>query len=111
MSCTETATRITVIEVIAAYLRFASGYYRKAGKITREYEMIVECCRLIKPFYARTPVIELGPLVLKTVRQKMIEADLSRNYINKNIERARRISSQRQGSRIIAASAWPLAPG
>jgi hypothetical protein len=75
MPRTEIATEISVIEVIAAYLKFAKGYYRKTGKFTREYGLIVKCCRFIKSLYARTPAVEFGPLALKAVRQKMIDAD------------------------------------
>lgn len=32
-------------EVMAAYVAFAKGYYRKAGKVTREYGLIVEAYR------------------------------------------------------------------
>jgi len=51
MPRTEIATEISVIEVIAAYLKFAKGYYRKTGKFTREYGLIVKCCRFIKSLY------------------------------------------------------------
>ncbi len=66
---------ITVAEVMAAYLRFAKSYYRKNGKLTREYGLIVECCRRIKPLYGRCRALDFGPRALKTVRNAMIEAE------------------------------------
>lgn len=101
---TNSAEAISVVEVIAAYLKFARGYYRKAGKVTREYNLIVECCRFIKPLYGRKPAAEFGPLALKAVRQKMIEAGHSRCYINKNIERIRRLFRWAAGEELIPAS-------
>jgi integrase len=98
------APEISTIEVVAAYLKFAHGYYRKGGKVTREYGLIVECCRFIKSLYGRQPAIEFGPLALKAVRQTMIEADHSRKYINKNVERIRRMFKWAAGEELIPAS-------
>ncbi|MAT70674.1 MAG: integrase [Planctomycetaceae bacterium] len=94
---------ITVNEVLAAFIRHAKGYYRKGGKPTREYEQIVECCRLIKPLYGRAPAIEFGPLALKAVRQQMIDAGLSRRHINKQIERVRRMFKWAAAEQMIPA--------
>jgi len=84
-------TTITVVEVLAAYRRFAKQYYRKGGKRTREYEKILEAVRFVQPLYGRALATDFGPLALKAVRQTMIDAGQSRKYINKNIERVRRI--------------------
>lgn len=48
---------IAVIEVVVAYCKFAKQYYRKDGKPTREYEMIVESCRFVTPVYGRTSAL------------------------------------------------------
>lgn len=95
---------VTVSRVMVAYLRFAQVYYRKHGKPTREYEMIRECCRFIRRLYSRTPAVDFGPLRLKTVRQAMIEADHSRKFINKNIERIRRMFKWAVAEEMIPAS-------
>ncbi len=95
---------ISVAEVMVAYVRFAKSYYRKNGESTREYEMIRECCRIIKPLYGRSPAVEFGPLRLKTVRQAMIEADHSRKYINKNVGRVRRMFKWAAAEEMIPAS-------
>jgi hypothetical protein len=52
---------ITMTEVMDTYVAFAKGYYRKAGKVTREYGLIVEACRAIKPLYGRALAVEFGP--------------------------------------------------
>lgn len=95
---------ITVAEVMAAYVRFARGYYRKNGRPTREYEIICEVCRIIKPLYAATRAVEFGPKALRAVRLKMIEAGHSRNYINKNIDRVKRMFKWAAGQELISGS-------
>ena len=72
---------ITVSEVMAAYIAHAKLYYRKAGKITREYGHVLEVCRAIKPLYGRALAIEFGPLSLKTVRQFLVDDLVIRDRI------------------------------
>jgi len=47
--------------------------------------------RPLKALYGPTRVADFGPLALKTVRQKMIEADLARKTINGRVNRIRHI--------------------
>ena len=86
-----TSEEITVSEVMLAYLSHAKSYYRKDGKATREFGHIVEVCRLIKPLYGHDSTVEFGPLALKTIRQLLIDADISRKHINKQVDRIKRI--------------------
>jgi hypothetical protein len=95
---------ITLVEIVVAYTKYARGYYRKNGETTREYEKVVEVGRYIKRLYGRARAIEFGPLALKAVRQSMIDADLSRKYINKNVERARRMFRWAAAEELIPAS-------
>lgn len=95
---------ITVVEVLAAYVRFAKGYYRKNGKPTREYEKVVEVSGYIKRLYSRSRAVEFGPLALKAVRQQMLEADLSRGVINKHCQVVRRIFKWAAAEELVPAS-------
>ncbi len=45
---------VTVVEVIDAYIKFAEGYYRKNGTVTREYGHVVEVLRMLDELYGRT---------------------------------------------------------
>ena len=101
---TTSQSEVTVAEVMAAYLRYAKGYYRKAGKLTREYGLIVECCGFVKGLYSRSLATDFGPLALKAVRQAMVNADHSRKHINKNIERVRRMFKWSAAEELISAS-------
>jgi hypothetical protein len=82
---------ITVAEIMAAYVAHAKRYYRKAGKVTSEYGLIVDACRVIKPLYGRSLAVEFGPLALKTVRQSLIDSGLSRKGINRQVGRVKRM--------------------
>jgi len=95
---------ITNAEVMAAYVAFAKGYYRKAGKVTREYGLIVEACRAIKPLYGRALAVEFGPLALKAVRQSLVDSGLSRKYINKQVDRIKRMTKWAAAEELIPAS-------
>jgi len=50
-----------------------------------------DAIRPLKEMYARTAVGQFGPLALKAVRQRMIDAGLSRRHINQRVNRLRRI--------------------
>lgn len=81
------ASDLTVVELLAAYLRFAKSYYRDSD----ERDQIIYAARPLKVLYGKTPAAEFSPLKLKAVRQKMIDADLCRNEINKRIGRIKRM--------------------
>ncbi|MFV2070498.1 MAG: tyrosine-type recombinase/integrase [Pirellulales bacterium] len=80
----------TVVEVFSAYLKFAGTYYVKNGEPTREVGLVKDVSRFVVPLYGRTAATEFGPLALKSVRQRMIEAGHGRRNINKNVDRIRR---------------------
>jgi len=77
----------TVVELMASYVRHAKEYYRGSS----EFEATKYSLRPLKELYGRLPVVEFSPLKLKAVRQKMIEANLCRNEINKRIGRIKRM--------------------
>lgn len=81
---------LTVVELVAGYIEFSHGYYRKNGKLTREYGHVLEILKTVKELYGTKNANEFGPLALKAVRQRMIDRGLSRKYINESIGRIRR---------------------
>ncbi len=82
---------ITVVELLAAYIKFARTYYVKSGKPTRQYGLIVETARPIKELYGRELASNFGPLALQAIQQRMIEAGLSRRSINDHTARIKRL--------------------
>lgn len=86
------ADKITVTEVLARYWRFAATYY-SAGDGNRPKEMarIRSACRPLKELHGATAMCEFGPLALKAVRNKFIEAGLSRGMVNSYIGVIKRV--------------------
>jgi hypothetical protein len=82
----------TMAVVMAAFLEHAQVYYRQPNdKPGREYEMIRDTLQFVRKNCGARPAKDFGPKRLKEIREAMIEADHSRRYINKNIERIRRM--------------------
>jgi len=44
---------ITVVEVFAAYMQFAKGYYRKNGKQTNEIKTLQRAMQVVRGLYGR----------------------------------------------------------
>jgi integrase len=78
-----TQDELTIVELGAAYIRFANGYYTKNGRpsgwLCHIKLIITRLCAL----YGRTPAVKFGPLRFKALRQTLIDAGHSRPYINK----------------------------
>ncbi len=87
----DSSEAITITELIAAYWRFAGGYYIKNGQPTKELEAIRDSFRPLKRLYGRERARNFGPLKLKTVRQLMIDAKLCRKTVNDRISRVKRM--------------------
>ena len=75
---------LTLVELIAAYKRYAEAYYRKYGKPTSEVYSIVSALRVVRELYGREPVAQFGPLKLQAVQQAMIRKGWCRSVINKH---------------------------
>lgn len=70
----DSADAITVVELCARYLRFAHTYYQKDGRCTKVTPGVKACIKFLRDWYGREPVTAFGPLALKAVRQRMVEA-------------------------------------
>ena len=88
---TETGGLLLVLELIVAYLKFASGYYRKDGKLTSEYAAIVHAVLPLQQLYGTATVTEFGPIALQTVMTKMVELGWARTTVNRNAGRIKRM--------------------
>ena len=82
---------LTITELIAHYIRFAKGYYRKNGILTDEVAGIRAALRPLKRLYGQHDTKNFGPLALKAVRQSLIDGAKSRKYINDCINRIKRM--------------------
>ena len=96
---------ITIVELAARYWKFAKGYYRKRGKVTREAENIHIILRELTDLYGRQLAVEFGPTALKALRNGLVERDLSRRYVNHQIGRVKRMFKWAVSEELIPASA------
>ena len=82
----------TVAEVLLAFLTHADNYYRRPdGTRTDEVREFRLSCRVVRELYAALPSSEFGPLALKAVRQRMIDAGLSRPLVNRRTNRVKHV--------------------
>jgi integrase len=83
---------LSINELILAFWPHAEQHYQRDGRQRNgelsDYKLSL---RPLREMYGQSLACEFGPLALKAVRQKMIEADLCRGVINQRIGRIRRI--------------------
>jgi integrase len=75
-------TGLTLNELILGYVRFGADYYRESES---EQEKIKLAMRPLKHLYGHVAAAEFGPKKLKVVRERMIDAGLSRRTINMRV--------------------------
>lgn len=97
---------ITVIEVLAAHMKFARTYYLKDGKATNEIDALRIIVNDAGSLYGNTPASEFGPKALKVVRQQWIERGQARRTVNKNMRRLTRIFKWAASEEIIPATIY-----
>ena len=83
--------QLSVAELCVRYLQFVRTRYVKDGRPTGEQCAIKSALRFVRELYSRRPAAEFGPLALKAVRNKMVEADLAITTINQHVGRIRRM--------------------
>jgi integrase len=83
---------LTVSELIRAFWPHVETHYRRPdGTPTNEVGDYKLSLRPLRELYGRTPAKDFGPLALKAVRQRMVEAGLCRGVVNQRIGRIRRM--------------------
>jgi hypothetical protein len=74
---------LAVMELVAAYLDFAQGYYvGQEGRPGQEYVAMRDVLQLVLALYSTIAVKDFGPLALKAVRQTMVEKNWVRTRIS-----------------------------
>jgi integrase len=82
---------ITVVELAAAYRKYAKSYYVKHGKPTDTIYIVKRAIEIICERYARTNASEFGPLAFKAIKADLIERDMSRRTVNHMLSTIRRM--------------------
>jgi integrase len=96
--------QLTVLEIAAAFWRYAKAHYRKNGRATGTAENYRTPLSLLRQRYGHTLAIDFGPLALKALRQAMVEDDQCRRYANENTDRVRRVFRWAASEQMIPAS-------
>lgn len=76
---------LSVVELVADYLRFAKHYYGAGSHGT--FATMKRVARPLKALYGRTAAADFGVVQFKAVRQSLIEEDHSRGYVNELMSR------------------------
>lgn len=100
------ANDLTVVELSAAYLRYAREYYRKDGKPSPWLKHIRLTLRRLCEPYGTTLAVEFGPLKFKAFRQTLIDAGHSRVYINKLMAIVPRVFKWGASEELVPASVF-----
>ncbi len=79
------ADGLLVLELINAYRKWAEGYYVKDGKPTGQVVLVKGALSAINSLYGTLPIQHFGPTKLEAIQQHLIEARLSRGFINQRI--------------------------
>ncbi len=101
----------TVNVIANIFLEHAQRFYVKNGRQTDEVDCIRSAMHHLCILFGYLPAKDFGPLSLKAVRQRMIESKgrksgkpLSRGFINRSMERIRRIFSHAVENELVPAS-------
>lgn len=87
---TPAAPQLTVVELAAAYLGFAEGYYQKHGQPTRSLYNVKLGIRSVVKLYGREPVATFSPLCLLALQQSLVDGT-TRGYVNKQVGMVKRM--------------------
>lgn len=83
---------ITLNEVYLAFWQYAEQHFRRTdGTPTNELAQYKQTFRLVLALYGHTLAAEFGPLALKAVRQKMVDAGWCRKLVNQRVGRVKRV--------------------
>jgi integrase len=97
---------VTVAELALGYWRHAKTYYVKNGKPSGWQAHIRLMLRIVRQSYGHTPAADFGPLALKALRQKLIDAGHSRGYINKLIGIVKRMFKWAVAEELVPANVY-----
>jgi integrase len=84
------AESVTVARLVADYLAFAQGYYRKHDKRTTEVLTLRQALAPLRDLFGDRRAVTVGPSDLKAVRQAMLSKGWAREHVNEQVGRVRR---------------------
>jgi integrase len=103
----EAGASLSVNELLLAFLAHAESHYRRPdGTVTAEVVNFKLAFRLVRESYGTTPAATFGPLALKVVRQRMVEADWCRGVVNQRCRRIVRAFKWGVSEELVPESTW-----
>jgi integrase len=98
---------LTVNELLLAFWAHAQAHYRRPdGTPTSEIHSYRQAVRVTRELYGHTPVREFGPVALKAIRRRLIDAGLCRRVINGRVARIRHIFKWGMGEELVPAAVY-----
>lgn len=85
------AEPVSVNEVILSFVQYADTHYHRSDSGSCEADGIRDAVRVVKELYGRAPAAQFGPRALKAVRARMVELGWGRTYVNKQVNRVKRM--------------------
>jgi integrase len=95
---------IAIVELAAAYRKFAEGYYRKNGRQTDTIYQVRLATKLLCEKYGRTAAGAFGPLAFKAFQADLIAGGLSRKSINHLLSTIRRMFRWAVGEELVTVA-------
>jgi integrase len=95
-----------VNELLVAYWDHVGSYYVKDGKPTSEPGTIRQALRPVRELYGDTPAREFGPLALKAVRRAMVERGWCRTFINRQVNRVKKMFAWAAGEELVPPAVY-----
>lgn len=96
----------TISELWQLYEEYTKGYYVKNGKQTSEVGSIKDACRIVARTFGSVRAREFGPRSLRAVRDEFIRMAWSRDHVNKQVSRVRRMFRWAVSEELIPESVW-----
>ena len=98
---------LSINEVMLAFIRHAEQHYRhEDGTPTSELREFKAALKPLKEIYGGQAVADFGPLKLKAVRQKLVDAGLSRGVVNQRTGRIVRMFKWAVSEELAPEGVW-----
>jgi integrase len=99
------STGISINELALAFWKHVELHYRRPdGSATNEQAEFRYSLKPLKELYGLTPADQFGPLAIKAVRKRMVEANLSRGVVNQRVGRIKRMFKWGVAEEMVAPS-------
>ena len=97
---------ITVVQLCAAFLTFAEGWYRKDGEPTTQLGHVKQHIGILVDHFGKLPVNEFGPKRLKMIQASLVDEGYSRVGVNARIAGIKRIFRWGESEELVPKGTW-----